>query len=81
METYNRRQRRPKNYAYRRTDTVTGRTYTVSKVRCIILNYNAKQLVNFEVVKDLSLGTGEPTVMVHSKRNIKRKRKGGEMYP
>jgi len=42
----------------------------------ITLNYNAKQLVNFEAFHDMILGTGEPTVMVHTEREIKRKRKG-----
>jgi len=34
--------------------------------------------VNFEVIRDIILGTGEPTVMVHTERKIKRKRMGGE---
>ena len=42
------------------------------------LNYNTKHLVNFEVTRDMILGTGrEPTVMVHTERKIKRKRMGG----
>ena len=40
----------PKNYEYRMIDTVTGRKYTVCKVRCLTLNYNTKQLVYFEVI-------------------------------
>ena len=52
----------PKNYAYSVIDTVTGRTDTVCKVRGITLNYNTKQLVNFEVIRDVILGTaGETT--------------------
>jgi len=69
---------RPKNYAYKIIDTVTGRMDTVRKVRCITLNYNAKQLVNFEVIRDMILRTdgSEHTVTVHTERMIKRKRKG-----
>jgi len=47
-----------KNYAYRIIDTVTGRAATVCKVRDITLNYSAKQLVNFDVNRNVILGTG-----------------------
>ena len=67
----------PKNYAYRVIDTGTGEATTVCKVRGITLNYSAKQLVNFNVIRDMIIGSGEPTVMVHTERKIKRKRKGG----
>ena len=65
----------PKNYAYKKVDTVKARTDTICKVRGITLNYSAKQLVNFDVIKDMILGLGEPTVMVNTEK-IKRKRKG-----
>jgi len=42
----------PKNYAYKIVDTTTGQRNTVCKVRGITLNYNALQLVNFDVIKD-----------------------------
>jgi len=59
-------------------DTETGRATIVCKVRGITLNYSAKQLVNFDVIRDMVLETGvEPTVTVHTEKNIKRKRKGG----
>jgi len=67
----------PKNYAYTVIDTVTGRATTVCKVRGITLNYNAKQLVNFDVTKAMILGTGEPKVTVHTEKKIKRYRNGG----
>jgi len=71
----------PKNYAYKLIDTETGRATTVCKVRGITLNYSAKHLVNFDVIKDMVLETGvEPTVIVHTEKNIKRKRKG-ELWP
>ena len=55
----------PKNYAYKVIDTVKGRATTVCKVRGITLNYGAKLLVNFDVIKDIVLETGaEPTVTV-----------------
>ena len=66
----------PKNYAYRVIVTGTGGATTVCKVRCITLNYGAKQLVNFNVIRDMIIGSGEPRVMVHTEK-IKRKRKGG----
>jgi len=68
---------RPKNYEYRSDDTANGRSDTVCKVRGITLNYNASQLVNFVVIRDMILGMGEPTVTEHAERNIKLKRKGG----
>jgi len=67
----------PKNYAYRVIDTGKGGAATVCKVRGITLNYSAKQLVNFNVIRDMIIGSGEPTVMVHTERKIKRKRKAG----
>ena len=66
-----------KNFAYR---VVTGTVEkTVCKVRGITLNYSASKLVNFEVIRDMILATGdEPTtVNVHIEKKIKRKRKGG----
>ena len=56
---------------------MTGRAATVCKVRDITLNYNAKQLVNFDVIKAMILGTGEPTVTLHTEKKSKRKRNGG----
>ena len=41
----------PKNYAYTVIDTVTSRANTVCKFRGITLNYSAKQLVNFDVIR------------------------------
>jgi len=67
----------PKNYVYRIIDTGTGGATTVCKVRGITLNYSAKQLVNFNVIRDMIIGSVEPTVVVHTERKIKRKRKGG----
>jgi len=62
----------PKNYAYRVIDTGIGGATTVCKVRGITLNYSAKQLVNFNLIRDMIIGSGEPTVMVHTERKIKR---------
>ena len=66
-----------KNYAYSIIDTDTGRAVIVCKVRGKTVNYSAKQIVNFDVIKDMLLGKGEPTVTVHTERKIKRKRFGG----
>jgi len=33
--------------------------------------------VNFDVINAMILGSGEPTVTVHTEKNIKRKRYGG----
>jgi len=46
-----------KNYAYKVIDTVTGRANAVCKVRGITLNYTAKQLVKFDVIRDMVLET------------------------
>jgi len=68
----------PKNYAYKVIDTVKGHATTVCKVRGIILNYNSKQLVNFDVIRDMIVWTSaEPTVTVHTEKKIKRKGKAG----
>jgi len=59
---------------------VTGWTDRVCKVRGITLNYNTKQLVNFEVIRDMILGTREKSIVtVQTERKFKRKKKGGEM--
>ena len=68
----------PKNYAYTLIDTwnVANQTKkTVCKFRGITLNYNASQLVNFDVMKDMILYQ-EPshTVTVHTEHKIKRNR-------
>jgi hypothetical protein len=64
----------PKNYAYTILDT-RNTVKTVCKVRGITLNYNASQLLNFDVIKDMILNQ-EPfhTVTVHTEHKIKRKR-------
>ena len=64
---------------YRIYDIVTGRAATVCEVRDITLNYSAKQLVNFDVIRDMILGIGkeEPTLTVHNEIKIKSKRNGG----
>ena len=67
----------PNNYSYKVIHTVTSEVATVCKVRGITLNYSAKQLVNFEVIKAVLLGVGEPTVTVHTVKKIKRNRNGG----
>ena len=55
---------------------MTGRAAIVCKVRGITLNYNAKYLVNFNVIKAMILGTVVPTVTVHTEKKIKRKKNG-----
>jgi len=61
-----------KNYACRVIDTVTGRTDKVCKVRGITLNYNASQMVNFDVIRDMILATGgkETALAVHTTGSI-----------
>jgi len=67
---------KPMNYAYMVIDSGTRGATTVCKVRSITLNYSAKQLVNFDVIWEMIIGSGEPTVTVHMDKKIKRKRKG-----
>jgi len=67
-----------KNYAYTVIDNrnpANQTKKTVCKVRGITLNYNASQLVNFDVIKGMILNQ-EPshTVTVHTEHKIKRKR-------
>ena len=67
----------PKNYAYWVNDTGTGGATIVCKARGSTLNYSSKQLVKFNVIRDMIIRSWEPTVMVHTEKKIKRKRKGG----
>ena len=45
------------------------------KVRGITLNYNASQLVNFDVIKYMILEKTEDHVTVHTEKKIKRKKR------
>jgi len=69
----------PKNYAYTIMDTrnaVSQMKKTVCNVRGITLNYNASQLVNFDVIKYMILNQElSHIVTVHTEHKIKRKRK------
>jgi len=47
-----------KNYAYKVIETVRSRAAIVCKFRGITLNYNAKHLVNFDVIRDMIRGKG-----------------------
>jgi len=72
----------PKNYAYR-VLAWYGREKIVCKVRGISLNYNASKLVNFDVIRDMTLkwnkGDEPSDLNVHTGKN---KRKGsGEVKP
>jgi len=49
---------------------------TLCKVRGITLNYHASKLVNFEVIRAMILGQGEPIVNVHTVFKIKRRASG-----
>jgi len=67
-----------KNYAYTIIDTRNAANQTkktVCKVSVITLNYNASQLVNCDVIKDMILNQKPShTVTVHTEHKIKRKR-------
>jgi hypothetical protein len=43
----------PKDYAYRVINKTTGKSKSVCKVRGFTLNYNAKHLVNFDVIRNM----------------------------
>jgi hypothetical protein len=68
----------PKNYSNKITNSATGETKTVCKVRGITLNYSARHLVNFEVIKKMILERKTPpdTVTVHTEKKTERKRDG-----
>jgi len=68
----------PKNYAYKLCNSVTVEEKTVCKVRGVIFNYKASQLVNFDRIKELVLnGRSNSTVTDHTDKKIKRKRGDG----
>jgi len=65
----------PKNYAYKTYTAATAENKTVCKVRGILLNYKASQLVNFEKTKDMILSKkDDETVIVGTENKIKRKK-------
>jgi hypothetical protein len=65
----------PKNYAYKRVNSVTGEQKIVRKVIGITLNYNTLQLVNFDTIKDTILNRDiKENITVHTAKKIKRKR-------
>jgi len=67
----------PNNYAYKIFYSATDERKTIYKVRGITLNYNASRLINFDAIRDIILGKGEPAVNVHTEKKNKCKRKGG----
>jgi hypothetical protein len=67
-----------KNYSYRVVDKTTGCCKTVCKVRGFTLNYSAKHLINFDVIKNMILNPElVDVVTVRTEKKIKRKRMGG----
>jgi hypothetical protein len=65
----------PKNYAYKIINKTTGKYKTVCKVRGFTLNYSAKHLVNFDVIRNMILNPEDnDTVTVRTEKKIKRKR-------
>ena len=60
-------------------DNTTVRTDNVYKITGVTLNYNASQVVNFEIIRYMILETGkeEPAMTVHTERKINHKRNGG----
>jgi hypothetical protein len=67
----------PKKYAYK-----TSKNKTVCKVCGITLNYVTAQLVNFDSIRDMILGTDAADVItVLTERKIKRKKKGDGIGP
>jgi hypothetical protein len=65
----------PKSYAYKLVNSTTDECKTVCFLRGITLNYTAKQLVNFVVIRDMILNSGPyEVVMIHTGKKVKRKR-------
>jgi hypothetical protein len=57
---------------------MSGEQRTVCKVRGITLNYNASQIVNFEIIREMVLNRDpNETITVHTEKKIKRKRTDG----
>jgi hypothetical protein len=66
--------RGPKNYACRIVNAVTPEKKTVCKVRGIILNFAAAQLVNFYNIRDMILDAdAKDAIAVRTERKIKCK--------
>jgi hypothetical protein len=65
----------PKNYAYK-----TSKNKAVCKVRGITLNYANAQLVNFDSIRNMILGTdaAADVITVRTERKIKRKKRTGD---
>jgi hypothetical protein len=65
-----------KNYAYKVLNKTTGKSKTMFKVKGLILNYNAKHLVNLDIIRNTTLNSKDgatDTVTVRTDK-IKRKR-------
>ena len=63
-----------KDYALKIVNGRTKEKKTICKVRRITLNYATSQLVNFDSIKDMNLGTDTPDVItVRTEKNIKSK--------
>lgn len=66
----------PKNYAYRIVTRDGSRTpHTVCKIRGVTLNYSSLQSVNFDVIRAMILKDQPTTVVVHTARKMKRKKR------
>jgi len=71
----------PKNYSYKTYNSATGESKTVCKVRGIILNYSASQLVNFAKIRDMILSRkDDETVILRTENKIKRKKIDGGVH-
>jgi len=71
----------PKIYAYKTVNSATGESKIVCKVRGIMLNYHASQLVNFAKIKDTILRKkDDETVIMHTKHKTKRKKIDGGVH-
>jgi hypothetical protein len=63
-----------KNYAFKIVNARTSETKTICRVRGITLNHSAAQLVNFDSIRDLILGTDSREIItVRTDWKIKRK--------
>ena len=71
----------PKNYTHKTYNSATGESKTVCKVRGIILNYSASQLVNFAKIRDMILSRkDDETVILRTENKIKRKKIDGGVH-
>lgn len=69
----------PKSYSMKVFDPDTGKTFYDTRVKGVTLNYQNKQLINFDAMKDMVLNRG-PSIATHNPTKITRNINTGQIF-